>query len=243
MMTRIRSIFLLFLLCWSLSGCGVIDYLFLSPPEDTAQELAQAGYDALQNKDYSEAIEYFSKLKDRYPFSPYTPQAEISLGDAYFLNGDYQAAVDVYKEFEALHPRHEAISYVLFKIGLANYKQFESVDKPYTNLAEALSYFKRVAEGYPKSKYAKEARLYIRKCRYLMAEHELFVADFYWRTGRYLAAWKRYSYVEKNYSDLPEVLDYARERKKLAYLEYQKEQGEKEREREQGSWKEWFDWL
>ncbi|MDQ7032051.1 MAG: outer membrane protein assembly factor BamD [Desulfonauticus sp.] len=242
-MNKFRLKILVLILCFCLSGCGVIDYFFLKPPEDTAQELAEAGYEALQQKNYDAAIEYFSKLKDRYPFSPYTPKAEVSLGDAYFLNGDYKAAVEVYKEFESLHPRHEAIPYVLFKIGLADFKQFETVDKPYTSVKEALSYFRRLIETYPQSKYSILAKKYLRKCRLLMAEHELFVADFYFKTERYLAAWKRYSYVEKNYSDLPEVLDYVKVRKDLAYLKYQEQRGEKIREKEQGSWKEWFDWL
>lgn len=226
-----------------LSGCGFVDYFFLAPPEDTAQELAQAGYDAMQEKDYDKAIEYFTKLKDRYPFSPYTPQAEINLGDAYFLIGEYKAASETYKEFEALHPRHEAIPYVLLRIGLANLKQFESADRPYTNVAEAYSFFTRLIETYPQSEYAKEAKKYLRKCRFLMAEHELYVADFYWRTEEYKAAWLRYQYVEKEYQDLPEVVSYAKKRKELAYLRWIELVSKETKEREEGSWKRFLDWL
>ena len=98
-----------------LSGCGIIDYFFLPPPEDTAQELYDGANDAMQEKNYSQAAQYYTKLKDNFPFSPYTVEAELSLGDAFFLDGKYPEAAEAYKEFESLHPRHEAIPYVLYQ--------------------------------------------------------------------------------------------------------------------------------
>ena len=53
-----------------LSGCGIIDYYFLPPPEDTAQELYENANDAMRDKDYQQAAEYYMRLKDNFPFSP-----------------------------------------------------------------------------------------------------------------------------------------------------------------------------
>ena len=39
----------------------------------------------MQEKNYSQAAQYYTKLKDNFPFSPYTVEAEVSLGDAFFL--------------------------------------------------------------------------------------------------------------------------------------------------------------
>ncbi len=72
-----------------LSGCGIIDYIYLPPPEDTAQELFEAGNDAMREKNYSAAIGYYTKLKDNFQFSPYALEAELSLGDAYFWDEDW----------------------------------------------------------------------------------------------------------------------------------------------------------
>lgn len=110
-----------------LSGCGIIDYFFLPPPEDTAQELYEGANDAMQEKNYSQAAQYYTKLKDNFPFSPYTVEAELSLGDAFFLDGKYPEAAEAYKEFESLHPRHEAIPYVLYQVGMSNLKSFISL--------------------------------------------------------------------------------------------------------------------
>ncbi|HKI81912.1 MAG TPA: outer membrane protein assembly factor BamD, partial [Pseudodesulfovibrio sp.] len=88
----------LVVLLLSLSGCIWIDSYFLPPPEDTAQELYEAGMAAMDEKDYGDAQEYFSKLKDRFPFSPFSLKGELALGDAYFLDEDYIHALDSYKE-------------------------------------------------------------------------------------------------------------------------------------------------
>ena len=225
------------------SGCGIIDYYFLPPPEDTAQELFEAGQEAMKEKHYSLAADRFSKLKDRYPFSPYTPRAEIALGDAHFLAQDYDKAADAYREFETLHPRHEQIAYILYQLGMSYYKQFRSIDMPQAHVSEAIEYFTRLSQTYPDSKYAAEAREYIVKCRRYMAEHEVFVADFYWRSGHYSASWRRYRYITENFTDLPDVVQYAAKRADLAYLRAQEDASQAERERVQGSWKQWFDWL
>ena len=67
----------------------------------------------MSEKNYVDAQQYFSKLKDRFPFSPYALKAELALADAYYLDEQYLMALDNYKEFEALHPSNENIPYVL----------------------------------------------------------------------------------------------------------------------------------
>lgn len=234
---------LVLLLLLGAGGCGIIDYYFLPPPEDTPQELFEAGVQAMKDANYGDASEYFQKLKDRYPFSPYTPKAEVGLGDAFFMDKKYAQAVDVYKEFEALHPRHEDTPYVLFQIGLSNYRMFETIDTRQDNIREGLEYFYRVEESYPGSEYAQAAKKYIVMSRRVLAEHELFIADFFWRTERYGPAWNRYAYVVKNFSDIKDLSSYAARRAKYSYYEYQKTISQEERDAIHGSWKEWFDWL
>ncbi len=81
---KIRLTVVSIFFCLVFSGCGIIDYYFLKPKPKTPLELLEAGQDALNEKDYDNAIEYFQKMKDKYPFSPYTVRAELLLGDSYF---------------------------------------------------------------------------------------------------------------------------------------------------------------
>jgi outer membrane protein assembly factor BamD len=226
-----------------LSGCGIVDHYFLPPPEDTAQDLAQAGFGAMEAKEYRKAITYFTKLKDRYPFSPFTSAAELALGDAYFLSEQYEAAAQAYLEFESLHPGHESIPYVLFQIGMSYLRQFRSIDRPTDNLELALQYFHRLRETHPQSPLAAEAEHFILQARRHMAEHELYVADFYWRRGEFGPAWRRYSEVASTFADIPDIADYAARQSNVAYYRFQKSQSQKDHEEREGTWRRFFQWL
>lgn len=228
---------------WLLSGCAIIDYYFLPPPEATARELAQAGFEAMEAKEYRKAAAYFRKLKDRYPFSPYTSAAELALGDAYYLSEQYEAAVQAYLNFESLHPGHESIPYVLFQIGMSYLRQFRSIDRPTDNLVLAMQYFHRLRETHPQSAQAADAERFILQARRHIAEHELFVADFYWRKGEFGPAWRRYAKVASTFADIPDLADYAERQSNFAYYRFQKKQSQKDREEREGTWKRFFQWL
>ena len=121
---------------------------------------------------------------------------------------------------------------------------FESIDRRQENIKEGLEYFYRLQETYPGTKYADAASDLIVKSRRILAEHEVYVADFFWRTEQYGPAWHRYQYVVENFSDVPDLRDYARQRAEYSYFEYQKTLSEEERLRIQNSWKLWLKkWL
>lgn len=227
----------------NLSGCGILDAFYLPVSEDTAQELFEAGNDAMREKNYSAAIGYYTKLKDTYQFSPYAIEAELSLADAHFLDEEWVEAIDAYKEFENLHPRHEAIPYVLFNIGMANRHTYRSIDRPITPIDDAYSYFKRISEAYPDSEYSEQSREMMLECRRLMAEHELYIADFYYRIGRYGSAWLRYKDLVDNFKDVPEIYAHAEEKGQAAFIKHREQQATETMEKREGSWKEWFNWL
>lgn len=234
---------LLLLLLPLTTSCGLIDYYFLPPPEDTAQELYESAMDYMKEKRYARAAENFLKLKDRYPFSPLTPKAEVALGDAYFLDSKYAEALEAYKEFETLHPSSPQIPYVLYQMGQSNLNQFRTIDLRQDNVKEALEIFYRLEESFPNSEFSKSTKESIYRCRKILAEHEIFIADFYWRTQQYGAAWHRYLFILENYADVVEFKDYVRKQAEYAYFEYQKVLSEEERERLQWTWKRLLKWL
>lgn len=232
------------LVCFlAISGCGIIDMIYLPPSEDTAQEIYEAGNEAMSEKNYVRAVELYNKLRDAYPFSPYTVDAELSLGDAYYLDEEYEIAAESYKDFEALHPRNEAIPYVLYQTGMSLLRQFRSIDRATTELQEAYDYFNRIEQQYPDSPYAKSAAENMLTCRRLMAEHELYIADVFWNMKKYGPAWRRYIYVAENFKDVPEVSDHAMEKSVAAWHLHRSEEAAATREKREGTWKNWFKWL
>jgi len=128
-------------------------------------------------------------------------------------------------------------------MGLSNLNQFRTIDLRQDNVKEALEIFYRLEESYPNSEFSEAVKQNIFKCRKILAEHEIFVADFYWRTNKFGAAWHRYLYVLENYADVVEFKDYVRKRAEYSYFEYQKVLSEEERERVQWTWKRLLKWL
>ena len=74
-----------------LSGCAFIDEFFLPTPEDTVQEVFEAGNEALRDKNYKQAATYFTRIKEEHPFSPYAIRSELALADV--PKGDVLATV------------------------------------------------------------------------------------------------------------------------------------------------------
>lgn len=240
--SMLRSL-VLALSLFTLSGCGIIDMVYLPPPEDTAQEIFESGNEAMSEKNYVRAAELYIKLRDTFPFSPYTLEGELALADCYFLDKEYILAAESYKDFESMHPRHEAIPYVLYQTGMSLLGQFVSIDRATTEVQEAYDYFNRLQQTYPDTPYAKNATEKMAQCRKIMAEHELYIADVFWHMGKYGPAWRRYEFIAENYADVPDVTDHAREKAQAAHLYYREEQADVQRQQREGTWKNWFKWL
>jgi len=226
-----------------LSGCGIIDYYFLPAPEDTVQEIYENAQDAMRDQRYKDAIESYTKIKDNYPFSPYAIEAELAVGDAYYLLEKYPEAAESYREFETLHPRHQSAPYVLYQIGMSELNSFTSLDRPTTMVQQALEYFNRLQETYPDTDYAAKAKEQIIACRKILAEHELFIGDMFWRMEKYGSARERYLYVVNNYPDVPQVPEHAAKKAEAAYFKDREQKAEQDRRKKHGHWRDWFDWL
>ena len=232
------------LLCsLALSGCAFIDEYFLPTAEDTVQEVFEAGNDAMREKNYKQAATYFGRIKEEHPFSPYALRAELALADAHFLDDEYWMAAEAYRDFETLHPRHEAIPYVLYQLGVSLRKTYTSIDRSATEVKEAQEYFTRLQQEYPDTEYGRQAAEQIAACRKTLAQREIFIANVFWGMENYQAAHSRFQHVVETYPDAKEEADYARTKGEAAYLKFRQNNSQAIREYQEGSWKDWFRWL
>ena len=187
------------------AGCGWLE----TRTEASEDELARQGMRALERGKYRKAMEAFQKLRDWYPFSKYAKLAELKTADSYFHLGEYDEAVFVYEEFESLHPRNEAVPYVIYQIGQCHFKRMESIDRDQTATRNALETFKRLQRTFPDSSYADKAGEPIRKCYENLAGHEFYVGMFYFKSKRYAPAANRFQAVLDNYPDVEEYREKA----------------------------------
>ena len=99
-------------------------------------------------------------------------------------------------------------------------------------------------ESYPGTEYAERASELLEQTRRTMAEHELYLGDFFMRTGSYNAAWRRYTALADNFSDIGDLAAHAKEKAKEAYVKHLESAAEKEKAaQETGIWKAFKEWL
>ena len=187
-------------------GCSAInktwDAIVGKDDIGTAQQLAWDGMDAYEDGDYTEAIEHFQNLKDWYPFSKYAILAELKIADSHYHLEQYEEAIFAYEEFEKLHPRNEAIPYVIYQIGRCYYDQIDTIDRDQTPARKALETFERLKKQFPDDQYAHSGAEHINKCVKSLAGNEYYIGLFYFKSKHYKAALNRFMAVLSNYPDV-----------------------------------------
>lgn len=168
----------------------------------TAEELAMKGMEEFDDGEYKKSIEHFQKLKDIYPFSRYAILAELKLGDAHYRIEQYEDAVFAYEEFEKLHPRNEAIPYVIYQIGRCHFDRMSTPDRDQTAARKALEAFQRLLKQFPNDPYSRSAAEHLVACYKSLSGHEYDIGQFYFKSHHYKAALGRFRGVV---SDFPDV--------------------------------------
>jgi len=197
-----RIIILFLIVPLFISGCGLFNLFWEGEDDETAQTLAWAGMDDYETGDYEGARDAFEKLKDWYPYSEYAKLAELKIADANYHLGNYEEAVFAYEEFENLHPRNEAIPYVIYQTGMCYFEQIDTPDRDQESTRKALDIFGRLVRDYPNDVYAAKAQENINACLRSLALSELDIGIFYYKSGHYKAALRRFKNVLSRYPDV-----------------------------------------
>ncbi|MFC2074644.1 outer membrane protein assembly factor BamD [Bdellovibrionota bacterium] len=175
----------------------------VSISEEESARLAFEGAKGYQDSSrYELALEKFSYVKNKYPFTTYATMAELELANTYFLKGDYLESIAAYEAFRDLHPRNSRLAEVTYKIGLAYFELAPtSVDRDLTPIKQGIQVFEELIRRYPRSENIKDAKDKIREGRGMLARKELYIGDFYFKRGAFNAAALRYKSVLDRYSD------------------------------------------
>ena len=189
-----------------LTGCSSvqdkIDEFFGMEEGETAAEIAWEGMNAYESGKYLKAIEKFQKIKDFYPFSKYAILAELKIADAHYQREEYEEAIFEYENFERLHPRNEAIPYVIYQIGRCYFDQIDTTDRDQTSARKALEAFQRLQKQFPEDQYARRSEEHISIAQKSLAGHTYRIAVFYYKTKRYKAALHRFMSIISDYPDV-----------------------------------------
>jgi len=209
----LRTLFVLLMVIGvtSLNGCASI---FNKAPTN-ADELYDQGKRRLDGSDYGLAIKSYELLVTRFPFTNVARQAQLDLMYAYYKNDNRESAIDLADQFIRENPAHPRVDYAYYVKGLANFdpernflERWFRVDlskRPPSNSRSSFQAFQQMLQRYPDSPYAADARQRMVFLRNRLATYEVFVANYYFRRGAYVAALDRARYAIENYDGAPAI--------------------------------------
>ncbi|HET9624782.1 MAG TPA: outer membrane protein assembly factor BamD, partial [Kofleriaceae bacterium] len=174
--------------CGGKATAGAVEYSV------SAQKNYDKGLKELEDKDWLAAAKYFGFIKTRFPYSKYAVLAELRLADAEFGAEQYLEAIDSYRLFIKFHPTHEMVAngYCSFRIGEGYAKQLPndfwlfppSTEKDQSATEDAAQELKSFLDKYPDSPYRDKAKDIVTKVGKRLADHEWYVATYYWDRGK-----------------------------------------------------------
>jgi outer membrane protein assembly factor BamD len=158
---------------------------------DADKFLHERGVEALEKRRWFTAREYFGRLFDNYPQSPYRPDAKLGVADAYLGEATTESlvmAVNEYKEFLTFYPTHPRADYAQYKLGMTHHRQMRAPQRDQSETREAIREFETFVQRYPNSPLLPEVRERLREARDRLSTSEYQVGYFYFRQRWYPGA-------------------------------------------------------
>jgi len=175
-----------------------------------AYEIAQT---AVVGGNYRRAIGLFETIQSRFPFSDLSNQIQLELIHAYYQSGAKEETIDQTEAFIRENPTHPNIDYALYIQALAYFEEEPDFlerrfdkdmnKRPPVDVEQAFSILERLVTRYPASEYAADAELRMIFLKNRLAAYENIVADYYIRSGAYVAALNRAKYSLEQYNGVP----------------------------------------
>lgn len=196
--------FLGIILGWSLLAAPAL----AAHSEMSAQETYELGERYLKRGYYTKALEQFNRVRTYFRDDPYALKAEIAIADMHYQKDEWDAARIAYEDFVRAHPRYAEMDYVLYRLGMTNYKKAPLVaDRDQAWTRSAVNTWSTFTLRFPQSTYAPEVAKYLKKSKDRLAHKELIIGRFYDQREAPLAVEGRMVGLLQRYPDSPYVAE------------------------------------
>jgi len=134
---------------------------------------------AMKEGTYDLAIQNYQKLLEEYPFSDYSEEAQLKIGQAQYLNEQYAEAIASFQDFQRMHPTNPNLALTEYYTALAYIDQMGKKDRDQRAAENAQAHLQLLINRYPSSPFTEEAKRRLKECREVLADHEFAIAKFY----------------------------------------------------------------
>jgi outer membrane protein assembly factor BamD len=204
-----RLVLLALVVAFAGTGCGKIFKKKEAPENQPVEVMYEEGHKAMASNNWDRGVLNFRRLIAQYPYGPYTEQALMESAYAEYKAGKLDDAVTTVDRFIRTYPTHRNIPYMYYLRGLANSNRdtvflqrvwrLEASRRDLATPMQGYNDFARVAENYPNSRYAADARQRMILLRDQFALHELDTAIYYLRREAWVSAASRARYLLETY--------------------------------------------
>jgi outer membrane protein assembly factor BamD len=185
----------------------------LTPRPDFSQETPEAiyaaGIEALRRQNYAQAQTLFDSVEREHPYSTWATNAKLMSAYSDYMRNRYTEAIGALDRFIQLHPAHRDIAYAHYLRALSFYEQINDPQRDQSGTVAAMTALQDVANRFPNTPYARDARLKMDLARDHLAGREMEVGRFYQGRRLYAAAIGRFRRVVEEFqttNHVPEAL-------------------------------------
>ena len=190
-----KHLILLLLPLFVLGACGPKQ----PPAPKSAQYYLEEGERLFERGRYEEAISAWEKARESYHSPEFNALAELKIAEGHFAAGQYPEAAATYEDFLRQYPKHEKTPETLYRLAMSYYNQMLSIDRDQTATRNALVTFESLIDRFPDHIKSREAHPFLEQLRNRLAAHELYVGNFYLRTGKPESAVRRMEYLLRHF--------------------------------------------
>lgn len=190
----------------------------------------------IKSDHYQVALDKLRVIKNKFPYSPQAIEAQLKIADVYFMQESWTEAATSYETFRDLHPKHEKAPYAMFRVGKSYFNDIPSpISRDLTPATKALDAYNDFVKRHPNAPEAKEAREDIGSIRRILAEKELYIANFYYKRDYYESAKPRFEKILEMYPETePAKEAKTKLERTLKFIEDEKREKAKEEKKEPG---------
>lgn len=121
-----------------------------APRPGAAEQLYAAALQEFRAREHGQAVLEFTDFIARYPHHALVSNAQFWIGEAYYVQRDYQQALVEYRKVTELNSKGPKVPDALFRIGLC----YRALNEP----ARARETWQRLVQTHPDSDAARQAR-------------------------------------------------------------------------------------
>jgi outer membrane protein assembly factor BamD len=177
--------------------------------ERPVELLYSTGASYMDRRLWNQAVDYFGEVERQHPYSEWARRSILMQAFAHYEANNYSEAIADADRFIQLYPGNPAAAYAHYLKAVCYFEQIVDVGRDQAATGQALDNLRDVAQRYPNTEYARDARLKIDMVNDQLAGKEMTIGRYYLRQGDTLAAINRFKGVVDHYqttSHTPEAL-------------------------------------